>query len=69
MPTLSCPACDRPTARLLDETSKSAFVDYFICNACGHVWTTSKQNGSLVHHVTPLTRRQPAASAVAEQSH
>ena len=68
MPTRSCPACDCPAPRLLDEISTSALVNYFICDACRHVWTTSKQNGSLVHHVTPLTRRQPAASAVSAQS-
>ena len=50
-----CPACDRPTARLLDDTSKGAEVNYYTCDPCGHVWTTDKDTGAILRHVTPLT--------------
>ena len=50
-----CPACDRPTPRLLGESSKGAVVNYYRCD-CGHVWTATKTDGSFCRHVTPLTR-------------
>jgi len=55
MPTLPCPACAKPTPRLLDESSKEAVVNYYRCE-CGHIWTISKTTGKLVAHVTPLTK-------------
>ena len=60
MLTLPCPACAKPTPRLLDESSKGATVNYYRCE-CGHIWTISKATGKLVSHVTPLTtnKKQP----------
>ena len=52
-----CPACNKPTARLLDGTSKDAVVNYYICGPCGHVWTTDKHSGAIVRHVTSLTAK------------
>jgi uncharacterized Zn finger protein len=49
-----CPSCDSPTPRLLDHIR--AFVDYYQCDGCGHVWTTAKQDGSFVSHVTPFRK-------------
>ena len=56
MPIQPCPACDKPTARLLDDASKLAVVNYYRCEGCGHVWTTHRDNGHILHHVTPLTK-------------
>ena len=36
--------------------SDFATVNYYRCEGCGHVWTTSKKDGSIVTHVTPLTK-------------
>ena len=61
MPVQPCPACARPTTRHLDFTSQYAHVNYYQCHGCGHIWTTSKKDGSIVSHVTPLTtnKKQP----------
>ena len=56
MPTQPCPACHGPTTRRLDGASEDAYVNYYRCERCGHVWTTSKDDGSIVHHITPLTK-------------
>ena len=52
MPVQPCPACNRPTPRLLDFTSQLASVNYYQCDWCTHIWTASKEDGSLVTHVT-----------------
>ena len=54
MPVQPCPACSKPTPRRLDHTSEYAHVNYYRCEGCSHIWTTSKKDGSLVTHVTPL---------------
>src|SRR5687768_8569337 len=60
LPTLVCPVCTKPTPRLLEESSKGAVVNYYRCR-CGHIWTVSKRDGSLVSHVTPLpSSRKPS---------
>ena len=41
MPIYLCPNCARKGNSLTD-TSTYAAVNYFRCNACGHVWTLSK---------------------------
>ena len=51
---LPCPACNTVTPKLLDETSKGAYVNYYRCGSCGHVWTTTKDGSEIVQHVTPL---------------
>jgi hypothetical protein len=61
MPVQPCPACAQPTPRLLDETSKSAHVNYYRCD-CGHIWTTSKETGDVVTHVTPLAKTTKTSS-------
>ena len=48
-----CPACDDPSPHLLVELSKDSAVDYYRCQHCRHVWTTSKETGQLVRHITP----------------
>ena len=54
-----CPACGQPTPRLLDFTSQHAHVNFFRCE-CGHMWTTDKEDGSIVRNITPLAERAPA---------
>ena len=58
-----CPACDKATPRLLDDSRRLAEVNYFRCEACGHVWTTNRYDGRVVHHVTPLTKTPDRQSA------
>ena len=41
MPVQPCPACNRPTPRLLDFTSQLASVNYYQCDWCTHIWTAS----------------------------
>src|SRR5262245_2454621 len=57
MPIQPCPACGRPTPRLLEEVSRHAIVKYYRCDSCGHVWTVHNTTGA-VHHVTPLGREE-----------
>ena len=54
MPVQPCPACARLTTRHLDFTSQYAHVNYYQCEGCKHIWTTSKKDGALLTHVTPL---------------
>jgi hypothetical protein len=56
VPHQPCPTCEKPTPRKLDGPSDFATVNYYRCEGCGHVWTTSKKDGSIVTHVTPLTK-------------
>jgi hypothetical protein len=35
-------------------------VNHYRCRACEHEWTTSKQDGSIVVHITPRTGRTPS---------
>jgi hypothetical protein len=39
----SCPQCERP-GRLLEAASESAWVLYYRCDGCGHVWTHDKDD-------------------------
>jgi rubrerythrin len=36
-----CPKCPR-MGELLDEASRDAYVDYYRCPMCGHVWAHQK---------------------------
>ena len=54
MPIRPCPNCADMTARVLSGTSADAYVWYYRCQACGHVWTIDKHDESRVAHVTPL---------------
>ena len=60
--SVRCPACSVASPQWLESTSKLADVNYYRCQGCGHVWTTNRDNGAILHHVTPLTRgsRLPA---------
>lgn len=60
MPIQSCPACVQQTPRHLYEESDDSYVNYYICPACGHIWTVNKYVSSFVTHVTPLTTKPPA---------
>ena len=59
MPIQPCPACGAKTPRHMDEASRDAFVYYYRCDNCGHVWTINKQDPSRVTHVTPLPDAKP----------
>jgi uncharacterized OB-fold protein len=43
MPHRICPQCERP-GRLLEAASKQAWVIYYRCDACGHVWVYDKED-------------------------
>ena len=58
MPVQPCPVCNRPTAKLLEASSQIAYVNYYTCQGCHHVWTTSKQTGEFVRHITVLQTAQ-----------
>ena len=44
MDTYSCPHCDERMGRWLEETSRDTYVNYYRCDACGHVWNVSKDD-------------------------
>lgn len=76
MPVQPCPGCGTETPRKLDAASQQARVNYYRCPTCGHVWTTTKDGGAILDHVTPApsidTERRNAlklrASALHAQS-
>jgi uncharacterized Zn finger protein len=41
MPHQICPKCQRD-GRFLEATSEAAWVEYYRCDECGHVWTHDK---------------------------
>ena len=53
MPTnpVPCPKCEQPLAQLRP-MSYQAYVDYYCCVGCGHVWTTEKGTSKVLKHVT-----------------
>jgi hypothetical protein len=55
-----CPMCDRSNALLLAECSKAAYVNYYRCQGCSHIWTASKHTGVINNHITPLHRKAVA---------
>jgi uncharacterized Zn finger protein len=38
----ACPTCGRQTNRLLEASSREAFVNYYRCGECGTVWNKPK---------------------------
>ena len=42
VPIRPCPHCQTPTAKHLEASSKDAWVNYYRCERCGHVWTVPK---------------------------
>ena len=59
MPIPPCPACGRQSARRLDAATELAYVTYYICDLCIHVWTADKDSGDILAHVTPLLIKTP----------
>ena len=53
IPIQPCPVCRRPTTKTLDATNQYAHVNYYTCEGCRHVWTTDKQTGAFLRHITP----------------
>jgi hypothetical protein len=43
MPHRMCPLCERP-GRRLEAASQDAWVIYYRCDPCGHVWAYDKEN-------------------------
>ena len=52
-----CPACRTLTPRpvLLQSSSSDVTVNYYRCDHCAHVWTTTKDGTTIVRHVTPVS--------------
>jgi uncharacterized Zn finger protein len=40
---IECPSCSVNRGRWLEGSSKDAYVDYFRCDSCGHVWNIPKK--------------------------
>jgi uncharacterized Zn finger protein len=57
----TCPECLNPGSHL-DKVSKSAYVEYYRCTACGHVWTYKKSNPDGPSHDVTESRRRPSQS-------
>ena len=51
-----CPNCFVSNASRLELVSKFAPHDYFLCRACGHLWTVSRLTGAVLN-VTRLRQR------------
>ena len=49
--TCPCPECQNPGLWLSD-LSRNAYVDYYRCFTCAHVWTVPKEQCEPVHDVT-----------------
>ena len=61
MPICSCPNCQK-VGRLLEYTSTLAYVYYYRCDSCGHVWTLDRNNPNAPPKpvTVPVQRRQEA---------
>jgi uncharacterized Zn finger protein len=42
MPIRPCPQCQQPAPRYLPASSEGSSVNYYRCDACGHVWHIPK---------------------------
>ena len=51
-----CPNCGAADSKRRLDFSDESRVDYYRCESCGHVWTTSKEDSDPIYHVTPLDR-------------
>jgi uncharacterized Zn finger protein len=60
-PPIGCPVCSSQDCRWLKDTSKDAHVNYYRCNACGHVWWVEKGNTNQTTH--DVTDRRPKKSS------
>ena len=63
MPLRPCPICRHSTPRWLETCSQDAYVNYYRCEPCGHVWTVPKNdpNGLVTPVTTKADRVLPAA--------
>jgi hypothetical protein len=60
MASNSCPACtSQASPTFLVLTSSDAYVDYYCCPDCHHVWATTKSDRAFLRHVTPLPEQSP----------
>lgn len=57
MPIQPCPTCQSPTIRWLEGPSKDAWVNYYRCGICGHVWNVAKSQTQLSAEITPPEQR------------
>ncbi len=44
-----CPNCYTENTSSLQLVSKFAPHDYFLCRACGHLWTVSRLTGAILN--------------------
>jgi hypothetical protein len=59
-PPFLCPGCNTPDGRWLKDTSRDMDVDYFRCDACGHVWWVQKTGiDRSTHDVTDRVTKKP----------
>ena len=52
MPAPVCPKCGAESPRKLTVLSDMSTVDYFRCDACGYVWTMTKDGTKVISIVT-----------------
>jgi hypothetical protein len=48
-----CPVCHNSTPRSLQALNQFAYVNYYYCPVCHHIWTTPKDDAGKVTHITP----------------
>lgn len=60
MPSPPCPNCEWSHARLLEISARLA-LNHYRCGSCGHSWSASKDDDSVVHNIT-LSLRAAKAS-------
>ena len=59
-----CPACpSQTTPNPLPHLSNHARVNYYRCLDCHHIWTTTKDDQTLLRHVTRLPETSPAKAS------
>lgn len=61
MPVRPCPACGRPSPRYVSGVSETALVNYYRCEACGHVFAVSKDNPDGPHRDITVSAGNPQA--------
>jgi hypothetical protein len=61
-----CPQCEQP-GRLLEAASQNAWVIYYRCDACRHVWSYDKEDvNAPPRDVTlPVRRKQDSLACLA----
>ena len=50
----TCPECGTYTARHLIDVSKDAFVNFYDCAICHHLWSVEKRDPSKVSHLSRI---------------